>query len=315
MPRPTKKTKETTNPTKDKGKRPEELPGQESAEEVSQDVLPAEVPLMQEEAVLTTTLQEDSENEDSDPQDIHPDSTNFVHRSDELTRRKRGDYFEDVEDLGPRSPKSSKRVQRHYSIPFYDSESESDEEESYVEDIRSKKKCPPFRDPQDLGPLLSQMSKTSLKIKLPQLATTKVSDYKRWKEDFENTLFVKDLEGLLDLPNLSQATKISKKNRDFNLRSWEKASRKLYALVYTCMPEAYKKTLHTYSRNDGAKALQTLEEHVCSKSKYRRNYLQERLANARMREDQPPSDFISYLNDLMDELEATGDTYTTQQRV
>lgn len=236
--------------------------------------------------------------------------------------------------------RQSSRKSRSYSIAFYDLDSEEDEdsdetdtsyasssefsasetdEDSEDSDLEGHQHQEQDDDDQQdikqFNSISKNLAKIKVKVKLPKLRSTRVSAFKTWQEDFQNTLSVRDLDDLLKIPDFHQALKLTRKDPSFDFKLWKKLSQKLYALVRECMPDQYKKIIHTFAQNDGAKAFEVLNEHVRSKSQYRQNYLLERLANTKMRQGQDPSEFLTFLIDQMDELETTGERFPEKQRI
>lgn len=225
--------------------------------------------------------------------------------------------------------RSLRRQSKSYSISFYDLDSEEDdsvsdsfssseetasseEYDSTNEDSDSESDTP--ETVYSFNSVSTRLAKIKVKIKLPVLKSTRVTAFKAWQDDFQNVLAVRDLEDLLSIPNLKEALRM-KKDPSFDFVLWSKLSRKLYALIRSCLPDQYKRIIQTFAQNDGTKAFQVLDEHVRSKSQYRQNYLLERLANIKMRPEQDPSEFITYLVDLMDELQTTGERFNEKHRI
>jgi len=198
-----------------------------------------------------------------------------------------------------------------FSVDYYESGSDSEGEEDEEEVLNSYL----IAQRQDLSKIEALMAKRHLKIPFPKLEDTKINTYRKWLKKFNNTMYMKRYEALLDLPNLKMASKLQKKNPSFDFNAWKSLSRDLYSIVWACMPDSLQDMLETYSRNDGKKALEVIEEEICTKSRYRRTHLIRKLANAKMLQEQPPSAFISYVEKIVEELRAMGRSYNVLDEV
>jgi len=257
--------------------------------------------------------------EDESPtQTLHTyTSTDNKHIHKERTKENEDTVYERYKfingaDTKPIKKKHLERGERErFSVQYYDSEDDSSSEEEEYEDTRHQYSATV----RNLTKIADLMAKRNSKVPFPRLEDTKITSYRKWLKKFTNVMYMKRYEDLLDLPNLKNAIKEEKRNPNFDFRAWKQLSRDLYSIVWASMPDSLQDVLDTYAQNDGRRALDVVEEQICTKSRYRRTHLIKQLANAKMRPDQSPTHFISYLETVVGELKAMGKQYNILDEV
>ena len=156
---------------------------------------------------------------------------------------------------------------------------------------------------QNADKLLSGQANIKIKLQIPKLKSTKLSAWRKWREDFESYLFASDCQGLLHL---------NKSKTESNNQTFKDMNTKLYHLVHTAMPRQLQEVMHL-ARDDGQKALELLEKHQAVASQHRVNWLHTKIDQARLREGQNPTELLNFLIRLYEELEYAGEAITETQ--
>ena len=159
---------------------------------------------------------------------------------------------------------------------------------------------------------LDDVKKLVIKTGAPTLRDTTPGEFLDWRKLFEAYLEKRNVTWFLHLPSFEQESVQNNFTRERN--AYIIANRKFYSVLIDSLPRSIRTKVSGFARKDGAKAWQTLQESVITRSRGRKNYIRDKLNNAVMKEHQSPEAFISYIQKLIEELRLTGD-HTTDAEI